>query len=128
MKRFACSCLMGILSVTILFAQETGNKVQSQKSSQSEEKAKVAATDSEDLQQMNEDLQRMKVLLNQMRTNLSFVQTSQTPLKHQFELEADAWQIIVEQMDRRIQKMEKESRAGTEGSKLSIQTKLLPPR
>jgi len=41
-----------------------------------------------------------------MRTNLAFVQTSQTPLKHQFELEADAWQLIVEQMQRRLKRME----------------------
>ncbi len=49
---------------------------------------------------------QLKVLLNQMRTNLAFVQTSQTPLKHQFELETDAWQVIVEQMDRRLKQME----------------------
>jgi len=52
------------------------------------------------------DLQRLKALITQMRTNLAFVQTSQTPLKHQFELEADAWQVIVEQMDRRLKQME----------------------
>ena len=37
----------------------------------------------------------LRLLLNQMRNNLAFVQTSQTPLKHQFELEADAWQVII---------------------------------
>jgi hypothetical protein len=34
------------------------------------------------------------------------VQTSQTPLKHQFELEIDMWQVLLEQMDRRIDKMQ----------------------
>ena len=48
----------------------------------------------------------MQTLLNQLRANLAFVQTSQTPLKHQFELEAGAWQVIVEQMERRVQRME----------------------
>jgi hypothetical protein len=43
-----------------------------------------------------------------MRNNLAFVQTSQTPLKHQFELEADAWQVIVDQMDRRLKHMEQQ--------------------
>ena len=62
--------------------------------------------DSGDIEQMRADLQRLKALLMQMRTNLAFVQTSQTPLKHQFELEADAWQVIVEQMDRRLKRME----------------------
>jgi predicted nucleic acid-binding Zn-ribbon protein len=69
--------------------------------------AQSLATTDEDRQQLSSDLQRLKVLLNQMRTNLAFVQTSPTPLKHQFELEADAWQVIVEQMERRLQKMER---------------------
>jgi hypothetical protein len=63
-------------------------------------------SDSGDIEQMRADLERLKALLTQMRTNLAFVQTSQTPLKHQFELEADAWQVIVEQMDRRLKQME----------------------
>jgi hypothetical protein len=62
--------------------------------------------DSDDMEQMRADLERLKVLLNQMRTNLAFVQTTQTPLKHQFELETDAWQVIVEQMERRLKQME----------------------
>jgi hypothetical protein len=61
---------------------------------------------SEEVQQLKLDLQRMQTLLNQMRNNLAFVQTSQTPLKHQFELETDAWQVIVEQMERRLKRME----------------------
>src|SRR6266403_1758919 len=62
--------------------------------------------DSGDIEQMRADLERLKVLLNQMRTNLAFVQTTQSPLKHQFELETDAWQVIVEQMNRRLKEME----------------------
>jgi hypothetical protein len=65
-----------------------------------------ADPDSGDIEQMRADLQQLKALLTQMRTNLAFVQTSQTPLKHQFELEADAWQVIVDQMDRRLKRME----------------------
>ncbi len=62
--------------------------------------------DSDDIEHMRADLERLKVLLNQMRTNLAFVQTTQTPLKHQFELETDAWQVIVEQMEWRLKQME----------------------
>ncbi len=65
-----------------------------------------AQPESGDVEQMRADLERLKVLLNRMRTNLAFVQTTQTPLKHQFELETDAWQVIVEQMDRRLKQME----------------------
>jgi hypothetical protein len=72
-----------------------------------------SGTDSSDLEQTRADLQRLKVLVNQMRNNLAFVQTSQTPLKHQFELEADAWQVIVEQMNRRLKQMEERHTQGS---------------
>lgn len=64
-------------------------------------------TDDADLQALKSDSQKMRVILNQMRTNLAFVDTSQSPLKHQFELEADMWQVQLGEMDRRIAKMEK---------------------
>jgi hypothetical protein len=56
---------------------------------------------------MKADLQRMRVILNQMRTNLAFVQNTATPLKHQFELENEMWQVVLDRMDRRIQEMER---------------------
>jgi TolA-binding protein len=64
----------------------------------------------DDLVQLNNDVQRLKVLVNQMRTNMAFVQSSQTPLKQQFSLEADAWQVVISQMERRIQRMEDRQR------------------
>lgn len=68
--------------------------------------AQTTKPDDPELQSMKTDVQRMRVVLNQMRTNLAFVDTSQSPLKHQFELEADMWQITLDQMDRRITRME----------------------
>lgn len=68
--------------------------------------AQTAKSDDSELQAMKSDVQRMRVVLNQMRTNLAFVDTTQSPLKHQFELEADMWQITLDQMDRRIAKLE----------------------
>lgn len=67
------------------------------------------AESADDVQQLNADLQRLKGLLNQMRTNLAFVQTSQSPLKHQFELETDAWQVLIDQMERRLKRMNERS-------------------
>jgi outer membrane murein-binding lipoprotein Lpp len=61
---------------------------------------------SSEAQDLRTDIDRLKVILNQMRNNLAFVQTSQTPLKHQFELEADAWQVVIEQMDKRLKAIE----------------------
>lgn len=60
----------------------------------------------DEIEEMRADIGRLKTLVDQMRTNLAFVQTSQTPLKHQFELEADAWQETVERMERRLKRME----------------------
>ena len=48
------------------------------------------------------DLQRMKALVQQMQTNLAFVTTSQGPLKHQFELEIEMWQLEIARMERRL--------------------------
>jgi hypothetical protein len=90
-------------------AQTAGEKSRPESSEPAESQTNSAdrASQSDDLPQLRADVQRLKVLVNQMRTNLAFVQSSQTPLKHQFELEADAWQVIVEQMERRLEKMEK---------------------
>jgi hypothetical protein len=61
---------------------------------------------SSEAQDLRADIERLNVILNQMRNNLAFVQTSQTPLKHQFELETDAWQVIIEQMGKRLKAIE----------------------
>lgn len=57
---------------------------------------------SEQVQSLKEDLTRMKALVQQMETNLSFVDTSQTPLKHQFQLEIDMWRMMIRQMEHRL--------------------------
>jgi hypothetical protein len=82
--------------------------------SQSEGKSQSAAevsreappANADQLHAMQADVKKMRVILNQMQTNLAFVQNTQTPLKHQFELEVEMWQTLLEQMDRRIQQMQ----------------------
>jgi hypothetical protein len=56
----------------------------------------------EDVQALRSDLARMKVLVQQMETNLAFVDTTETPLKHQFQLEIDMWKTVIHQMERRL--------------------------
>ncbi len=53
-------------------------------------------------QDMRADLTRMRALLAQMRTNLAFVSNTQSPLKHQFELECDMWQILISDLERQV--------------------------
>jgi hypothetical protein len=54
--------------------------------------------------ELKEDLQKMRTILNQMRTNLAFVGSTTTPLAHQFQLEIDMWQALIDQLERREQK------------------------
>ena len=49
------------------------------------------------------DIKRMRALVQQMQQNLAFVDNTQSPLKHQFQLEIDAWNTMIEQMERRAQ-------------------------
>jgi|SRR6185312_10007578 len=57
---------------------------------------------SENLQALRQDVARMKVLVQQMQSNLAFVDTTQSPLKHQFQLEIDMWQTLITEMERRL--------------------------
>jgi hypothetical protein len=92
---------------------ETARPHNAHEASQASARETTTSPESNDVEQTRADLDRLKVVLNQMRTNLAFVQTSQTPLKHQFELETDAWQVIVEQMDRRLKEMEERRTPGS---------------
>jgi hypothetical protein len=56
----------------------------------------------EDLQALRGDVERMKALVQQMELNLAFVDTTQSPLKRQFQLEIDMWKTVLEQMERRL--------------------------
>jgi len=60
---------------------------------------------SDQLEAMRADSKKMHVILNQMQTNLAFVTNTNDPLKHQFELEVEMWQMLLNQMDRRIEEM-----------------------
>lgn len=64
--------------------------------------AAVASAPDSQQQAMKDDLQKMQVILNQMRTNLAFVGSTTTPLNHQFELEIGMWQLLIDQMKRRV--------------------------
>ncbi len=101
------------LSLAAIQAQRTPLKPaqaqsakQPKNSSESSPGKAGSAASQQDIDALKADLQRMRVILNQMQTNLAFVQTTQTPLKHQFELEVEMWQVMLNQMERRIQEME----------------------
>lgn len=51
---------------------------------------------------LRQDIQRMKVLVQQMEMNLAFVDTTQSPLKHQFQLEIDMWKTVISDMEKKL--------------------------
>ena len=61
-----------------------------------------AAASPEDIPALRQDIARMKALVQQMQTNLAFVDTTQSALKHQFQLEIDMWQTLITDMERRL--------------------------
>jgi TolA-binding protein len=54
-----------------------------------------------DAQSSRDDIRKMRAMVRQMETNLAFVDTTQSPLKHQFQLDIDMWNILIDQMERR---------------------------
>ena len=48
------------------------------------------------------DLEKMHVLLGQMQRNVAFVSAGDTPLKHQFELEIEMWQLLLRDMEKKV--------------------------
>ena len=55
------------------------------------------------VESLKDDLNKMRSLVAQMETNLSLVDTSQTPLKHQFQLEIDTWKLMIQRMQKEVQ-------------------------
>ncbi|HWZ45700.1 MAG TPA: hypothetical protein VNW97_19650 [Candidatus Saccharimonadales bacterium] len=67
----------------------------------------AAAANDEPIQGLKLDLAQMQALVQQMEVNLAHVDSGQTFLKHQFQLEIDAWKVMIGSMQRRISAMEK---------------------
>ncbi len=87
-----------LLCLTIIPCCAKQNSVANSQQTQS---AKTSMSD-EDVQAVRADLVRMKALVQQMETNLAFVSPTETPLKHQFELEIDMWKTVIQHMERRL--------------------------
>jgi len=63
----------------------------------------LANTRANDAQALRDDIKQMRALVGQMESNLAFVDTTQSPLKHQFQLDIDMWNMVINQMERRAQ-------------------------
>ena len=102
--------LIALVSVTLLGAMQTTPSGSSQASS-SQAGAANAAENAQirqlgnnrgnDAQAQRDDIRKMRALLAQMQSNLAFVDNTQSPLKHQFQLDIDMWNALLNQMERR---------------------------
>lgn len=67
----------------------------------------VDVNEQDEIAALKSDLQRMRATVYQMQTNLAFVGSTTTPLYHEFELDIQMWQMIIGEMQRRVDRLEK---------------------
>lgn len=100
--------LVFIIPVSIGAVQQTPNGSSQAASSQANmandaEKAQLKQLAADNARSMQDDIKRMRAILQQMQSNLAFVDNTQSPLKHQFQLEIDMWNVLINDMERRSQ-------------------------
>ena len=102
-RKLVLMALVGAVTafpISVIAAQSSTSKIATDSTSQA-----AHSQNSDQLEAMRADSKKLHVILNQMQTNLAFVTTTTDPLKHQFELEIEMWQVLLNQMDRRIEEM-----------------------
>ena len=97
-KRLACVCIILLSATSLASAQSTEQK---------NPKPPLTAQPPTPIRQqqpvdLKTDLDKMQVLIEQMQRNVAFVSAGDTPLKHQFQLEIEMWQLLLKDMDRKI--------------------------
>jgi hypothetical protein len=94
--------LILVCSSSFLLAQSNQEKAAPENAQAVESRKATSSLSEEDVMALREDIVRMRAILGQMETNLAFVDTTQSPLKHQFQLEIDMWNTAINEMERRI--------------------------
>jgi len=84
-------------------AHAAGSQAGMANSAENAQIRQLASARGDETQALREDIKKMRALVRQMETNLAFVDTTQSPLKHQFQLEIDMWKTLIDQMERRAQ-------------------------
>lgn len=59
-----------------------------------------------ELGDMKDDLAKMQALLNQMQAVFPLVGNPTSPANHELQLNIDMWRILINQMQRRVERME----------------------
>jgi uncharacterized membrane protein len=92
--------------IPVSAVQQTSNSSAQAASSQAgmanaAENAQLQRLASDDARSEKDDIRKMRSLVQQMETNLAFVDNTQSPLKHQFQLEIDMWKVLLNNMEKR---------------------------
>lgn len=97
-----CAVLLGAMQTTPNgSSQAASSQANMANAAESAQLHRFSATD--EAKALQGDIKRMRALVQQMQQNLSFVDNTQSPLKHQFQLEIDGWNTLIDQMERRAQ-------------------------
>jgi hypothetical protein len=99
MNRISGLLLFVVFAGSALLAQ---NQPQAKSATPREVQQRDTGMSREQVRELQGDLERMRSIVEQMQTNMAFVSSGQTPMKHQFELEIQMWQLVIEQMDKKI--------------------------
>jgi hypothetical protein len=60
------------------------------------------ARTSSEREEMRREIAQMRLLIGQMQRNLAQVSSGQTALKHQFELDIQMWQLLVNRLEKQL--------------------------
>lgn len=74
--------------------------------------AQITAEHDEEVDALQNDVTKMRGILNQMQANFSLVGNPTLPANHELELNIDMWRIVIDQMEHRIQRLQKTSQRG----------------
>ncbi|MGZ4855157.1 MAG: hypothetical protein ACXV8X_05540 [Candidatus Angelobacter sp.] len=101
---FLSATLLGALQQTPNSStQASGTQAGIASAAENAQIRQLANSRANDAQALRDDVRKMRALVRQMETNLAFVESTQSPLKHQFQLDIDMWNILIDQMERRAQ-------------------------
>ena len=97
-----CAALVGAIQQPVPGSSQAASS-QADMANRAESAQLRRFTAADEAKALQGDIKRMRALVQQMQQNLAFVDATQSPLKHQFQLEIDAWNTLIDQMERRAQ-------------------------
>ena len=99
---FCCIVTLGAVQQPSMGSQAASSQAAAASAAENAQLRQMAAR-SDDTQALREDIKKMRAMVRQMETNLAFVDNTQSPLKHQFQLDIDMWKIVIDHLERRVQ-------------------------